>query len=74
MSYRVVTCVYCAHEFPTGTPRSQDKMLTDHIKICEKHPMRKAEETILKLRSALIGFIGAGTKEELDALEFFCQV
>ena len=44
-------------------------MLTDHIKVCEKHPMREAEAKIAKLRSALAALIGASTKEELEAME-----
>lgn len=41
---RIVTCVYCGHEYPTGTPTSQNKLLTEHIKVCEKHPMRQLEQ------------------------------
>lgn len=54
---RVLTCVYCGHEYPQDTPASGDQVLTEHIKVCEKHPLRKAEEKIQKLRSALSGFI-----------------
>ena len=39
----VLTCVYCGHEYPEGTPPHGSQILTDHIKICEKHPMRKLE-------------------------------
>ena len=68
---RVLTCVYCGHEYPAGTPASGSdvNMLTDHIKVCEKHPMRDAEEKIAKLRAALIGLIGAETPEELRQME-----
>lgn len=38
---RVVTCVYCGHEYEGGTPVSQDERLTAHIEQCEKHPMAK---------------------------------
>lgn len=69
MNGRVLTCVYCGHEYPQDTPAAGDKVLTDHIKICEKHPLRKAEADILKLRNALKGLIGAESKEELDAIE-----
>jgi hypothetical protein len=66
-----ITCVYCGQAYPPGTPTwgERAKALTNHIKVCEKHPMRKAEEKIAKLRSALIDLIGAGTKEELLTLE-----
>ena len=64
-----LTCVYCGMEYPEGTPPHGSKVLTDHIKVCEKHPMRQAEATISKLRKALAGLVGASTKEDLEALE-----
>jgi len=65
----VVTCVYCGHQYPDGTPTAKHELLTEHIKICEKHPMRDAEKKIERLRNALAGLIGASTKDELDAME-----
>lgn len=65
----VVTCVYCGHQYPDGTPTAKHELLTEHIKICEKHPMREAEQKIERLRDALAGLIGASTKDELDAME-----
>ena len=59
----ILTCVYCGMAYPEGTPPHGSKVLTDHIKACEKHPMRK-------LREALVGLVGASTKEELEAMEF----
>ncbi len=64
-----LTCVYCGMAYPEGTPPHGSQVLTDHIKACEKHPMRQAEATIKKLRAALAGLIGASTKEELEQLE-----
>jgi len=49
-------------EYPQDTPAWGDKILTDHIKVCEKHPMRK-------LRKALADLVGASTKEELESME-----
>lgn len=48
---QVVTCIYCGKEYPPGTPTHGDKVsaLTDHIRVCEKHPLREAEWKILKL-------------------------
>lgn len=69
MSKRVLTCVYCGHEYPQETPAYDDKVLTDHIAGCKKHPMRAVVEQRDKLRDALAGMIGATTLEELDALE-----
>jgi len=66
-----LTCVYCGQEYPAGTPASGSDVtvLTDHIKVCEKHPMRKAEAKIVKLRAALIGLVGAADKTELEKME-----
>lgn len=65
----VVTCVYCGHEYPDGTPTAKAALLTDHIKVCAKHPMRKAELTIEKLRDALIRLTGSGDIAELKQME-----
>ena len=64
-----LTCVYCGMAYPEGTPPHGSQILTDHIKICEKHPMREAESKISKLRNALSKLVGAETKEELEAME-----
>jgi len=66
---RILTCVYCGHEYPQDTPASGDKVLTDHIKICEKHPMREAEKTIVLLRTALVGLVGSDDRAELEQME-----
>jgi hypothetical protein len=55
--------------YPEGTPPHGAQVLTDHIKICEKHPMRQAEDKISKLRNALSALIGVSTKDELEAME-----
>lgn len=76
MSDRVLTCVYCGMEYPAGTPAtgSEVKVLTDHIKVCEKHPMRKAEERIKKLRSALLGLVGVSDRQELAQMEVLIRM
>ena len=61
-----LTCVYCGKSYPEGTPPHSAKVLTDHIKVCEKHPMRK-------LREALAAMVGASTKEELEAMELMLR-
>ena len=66
---RVITCVYCGFNYPTGTAPHGESVLTDHIKVCEKHPMRALEKQNSVLRKALSGLIGAETKDELKALE-----
>ena len=69
MNGRILTCVYCGHEYPQDTPAAGSQVLTEHIRVCEKHPMRKAEGDIALLRSALAGLIGADTKDELMQME-----
>lgn len=65
---RVLTCVYCGMEYPQDTPSSGSKVLTDHIKVCPKHPMRKAEEDVSKLRNALVMLVMADGKKDLENL------
>ncbi len=64
----VVTCVYCGHEYPDGTPTSQHELLTAHIRVCLKHPMRRAEGRIIRLRNALRAVVGAASKEDLEGM------
>jgi len=68
MDKRILTCVYCGHEYPQDTQAHGSEVLTDHIKICEQHPMRKAESDIVLLRSALAGLVGADTEQELQEM------
>jgi oligoribonuclease NrnB/cAMP/cGMP phosphodiesterase (DHH superfamily) len=66
---RILTCVYCAHEYPQHTPAAGDRVLTDHIRTCAKHPMRQAQQAITKLHSALAGLLGESTPQGLAQLE-----
>jgi hypothetical protein len=50
---RVLTCVYCAHTYPPGSPTHGAEELTAHIRVCEKHPMRAAERELAELRESL---------------------
>ena len=65
----IVTCVYCGHQYPEGTPTHQAEELTAHIKVCEKHPMREAEDRIKRLTQSLAGLVGASTLAECDSME-----
>lgn len=56
---RIVTCVYCGHQFEDGTPTSQDARLTEHIRVCEKHPMREVEAQLQEARELLRRMIQA---------------
>lgn len=69
MEGRVLTCVYCGHEYPQETPAWGNEVLTEHIRVCPKHPMRKAEADIALLRGALAGLVGASDKAELEQME-----
>lgn len=69
----ILTCVYCGTAYPEGTPSSGSQILTDHIKTCEKHPMRAAEAKIIKLRTALMGLIGVSTREEMREMEIILR-
>ncbi len=68
-SGRILTCVYCGHEYPQDTPAHGSQVLTDHIKVCEKHPMRKLEADKARLRGALLGLAGVSNLEEVNAME-----
>lgn len=46
---RVLTCVYCGHAYPPGSPEHGAEVLTEHIKTCEKHPMRALEAELALL-------------------------
>ena len=66
---RTLTCVYCGQEYPQETPAWGCQVLTDHIKVCEKHPMRAVEADKAKLRKALIGLVGEENIEALSNME-----
>lgn len=38
---QVLTCAYCGHAYPPGTPPSSEEALSKHIESCPKHPMAK---------------------------------
>jgi len=61
--------VYCGHEYPQATPAWGNEILTEHIRTCPKHPMRKAEADIALLRAALTALVGASESPELEQME-----
>lgn len=69
MTGRVLTCVYCGHEYPQDTPSWGDQVLTDHIAQCEKHPMRSVVQDRDRLRTALAALVGADDLDELRRME-----
>lgn len=46
----VVTCVWCGHEYPTGTPRKQHDLLYAHAMKCPKHPAAQFRTKVERLR------------------------
>lgn len=66
----VLTCVYCGHAYPPGSPTHGAAVLTAHIKVCPQHPLRAAEALIADLLKALKKLervSSAFTHEQLDA-------
>lgn len=63
-----LTCVYCGQAYPEGAPThgADVAVLTEHIKVCTKHPMHKLQEDFNKLRSALSAIVGT---DDADALK-----
>ncbi len=66
---RILTCVYCGHEYPQDTPNWGNEVLTEHIKVCGKHPMRKLESDKQRLLKSLLDLVGVQTKKELEDME-----
>lgn len=69
MTQRILTCVYCGHEYRQDTPAHGSQVLTDHISTCDKHPMAKTVREHAMLRAALVGLVGADSKDDLQGLE-----
>lgn len=69
-----LTCVYCGAAYPEGTPPHGSQVLTDHIRTCEKHPLRAAEQRIATLTAALSGVVGASTRSELESMEAVIRI
>jgi hypothetical protein len=38
---QVIRCAFCGHAYPPGTPTHQADLLTEHIAVCEAHPVGK---------------------------------
>ena len=66
---QTLTCVYCGKEYPPGSPTHGAPVLTEHIRVCDKHPMREVEAQRDRLHSALAGVIGASSRAELEGME-----
>lgn len=69
---RTLTCVYCGHAYPPGSPAHGAQVLTDHIKVCPKHPLTKANERVVELYEALDGNMPAACSCSADQLQDAC--
>lgn len=67
-----LTCVYCGHTYPPGSPAHGAKVLTDHIRVCQKHPLTKANEMVEALYEALEGNAPSSCSCSPDQLEDAC--
>jgi hypothetical protein len=66
---RIVTCVYCGHEYPSGTPASQDAALTAHIVECPKHPMSALHAKLAASGAALGEAVTRAAEERRQDLQ-----
>jgi hypothetical protein len=64
-----INCVYCGHRYPPGTNAIKRKVLHEHIKICPKHPLSKAEIRIKELEEE-----NKVLEKEVDRLQEVFQV
>ena len=49
-------CAYCGHEEPLDDDESR---ITSHIRTCDKHPMRAAEQRVVKVEETMRAIIDA---------------
>lgn len=50
---QILHCAFCNQAYPPGTPDSQYELLSAHIRVCSKHPMRKVEAERDALRAQI---------------------
>ena len=54
---RILTCVFCGHQYEPGTPASNHEALRAHVAVCEQHPAaefrRRAEVAEARLAEQL---------------------
>lgn len=70
----ILTCVYCGKQYPLGTPPWGSKVLTDHIQVCEKHPMSQLKKEKAELRKALIWLVGVESEKELEGMRTILSI
>lgn len=69
MESQIFTCAFCGSDFPDVPISDGEKTMAQHIVECDKHPMRKLLAAYQLVRSALVGLVGVGTREELERAE-----
>ncbi len=59
-----INCVYCGHRYgpSDSAPVSMATVLYEHIKICPKHPLSKAESALTLARTEIEGLRALATK------------
>ena len=65
-----INCVYCGHQYPRGTPGVMQEILYEHIRKCQKHPLRKAEAKLAEEREK-VKRLEEGLSSTLYRLEFY---
>ncbi len=66
---RTLTCVYCGHAYPPGTPAHGSDVLTAHIEMCEKHPaagLRRHLEAAEQSARLAMGRVGEAWRQADD--------
>lgn len=56
---QVLTCAFCGESYPPNTPESNDNTLSEHIKVCKKHPICTIEEKYNTLKAAASELLSA---------------
>ena len=64
-------CAFCGTAYPPGTPDTQHALLTAHVRVCPKHPMREAEAQRDRYRAALVSLVGSDNPVELRGIRAF---
>jgi len=52
-SERALTCVYCGHVYPPGTPTTNHQLLRDHVAVCPQHPAAEYRREVERLKDML---------------------
>lgn len=64
-----MTCAFCGQAYGPGTPAHGAEVLTQHIRICAKHPQRNVERIARNLLNGALKMIGAETADELRGIK-----